>query len=400
MSDHEPSGGPMTDPAPVVPTLSWADVCGRRLERHGLSAPARAAGPADAVAAMCGAHAQVMSAAEVSIGLRVDGATRTTVRDALWKDRSLVKTYGPRGTVHLLPTADLPLWTSALSAVPAPANPLRAEARLTSGQADEVVAAIAAALAGAELTVDELGAEVAARTGSWATDPVMPAFQGMWPRWRQAMHLAAHRGALCFGPNRGRNVTYTSPQRWLPGFPPIPASDALAGLVRRYLYAYGPATPQHFAQWLSAPRGWAAQLFDSLAGELDQVEVGGTRAWVVAGDTAPATLPPGGVRLLPYFDHYTVGCHPRELLFPGPAAHRALSGGQAGNFPVLLIDGTVAGVWHLRRSGRRLDLTVEPLSPLTAAHRRQLDDQVERIGQIQEGVPRLTIGTVTVGGHA
>ena len=45
---------------------------------------------------------------------------------------------------------------------------------------------------------------------------------------------------------------------------------------------------------------------------------------------------PRGVRLLPYFDAYTVGCHPREQLFPGLAAQRALSRGQAGNVPVLL----------------------------------------------------------------
>ena len=241
---------------------------------------------------------------------------------------------------------------------------------------------------------------MAAHTGPWAADPVVPAFGGMRPRWQQAMHLAAHRGALCFGPNRGRKVTYTSPQRWLPGLQPTPAPAALAGLVRRYLHAYGPATPQQFAQWLSAPRRWAIQLFDSLASELEQVEVDGRLAWVRAGDTAPPATPPHGVQLLPYFDAYTVGCHPRERLFQGPAAQRALAGGQAGNFPVLLIDGTVAGVWHGRRSGRRLDVTVEPLTPLTVAERRELDDRVERIGEILESKPQLTLGSVTVGGHA
>jgi hypothetical protein len=111
-------------------------------------------------------------------------------------------------------------------------------------------------------------------------------------------------------------------------------------------------------------------------------------------------MPPQGVRLLPYFDAYAVGCHPREKVFPGRAAERALAGGQAGNFPVLLIAGVVAGVWHQRRSGRKLDNTVEPLEALTAAQRRELDDQVERIGEILEGTPRLTIGSVTVGPHA
>ena len=97
--------------------LTWGQVLARRQARTGLAAPL-AAGPAAAAAAMCGAHAQVLPAAELSVGLRLDGATRADVRAALWGDGTLVKTFGPRGTVHLLPTADLPMWTGALSTLP------------------------------------------------------------------------------------------------------------------------------------------------------------------------------------------------------------------------------------------------------------------------------------------
>ena len=390
----------MTHRTTDAPRLSWAEVCARRLERHALSAPSQDARPADIVRAMCGAHAQVMPAAELSIGLRIAGITRTDIRQALWSERSLVKTYGPRGTVHLLPTQDLPMWTGALSATP---YGLKADARnelLTPEQAEALIEAIAVVLEDAELTADELTEALIDHAGPWAGDPVMAAFQGMWPRWRMVQATAGVRGALCFGPNRGRNVTYTNPRRWLPGFRPADERTALAGVVRRYLHAYGPATPQQFAQWLAAPRRWAMELFDSLSGQLEQVEVDGTLAWVVAGDTSMPSTTPQGVRLLPYFDAYAVGCHPRELLYPGRAAERALAGGQAGNFPVLLIDGTVAGVWHQRRSSRKLDITVEPLEELTAAQRGELDDQVERIGVILEGKPQLTIGNVTAGGHA
>jgi hypothetical protein len=390
----------MTTRTTEVPRLSWAEVCARRLERHALSVPSRDARPADILGAMCGAHAQVLSAAELSIGLRIAGITRTDVQEALWTERSLVKTFGPRGTVHLLPTQDLPLWTGALSAIPLSRSSFLEDVRLTPEQTDAVVEAIAIALDDAELTIDELTEAVIARAGPWAGDLVMPAFQGMWPRWRQAMGTAANRGALCFGPNRGRKVTYTSPRRWLPGFRPADGQTAAAAIVRRYLYAYGPATPQQFAQWLGAPRRWAMELFDSLSGELQQVAVDGTLAWVAAGDTTAPSTAPQSLRLLPYFDAYTVGCQPRELVFPGRAAERALAGGQAGNFPVLLIDGVAAGVWHQRRSGRRIEIRVEPLEELTAAQRRGLDDQVERVGEILEGVPQLTIGTVTIGAHA
>ncbi|GAA2814148.1 winged helix DNA-binding domain-containing protein [Saccharopolyspora taberi] len=350
----------------------------------------------DAVAAVSGAHAQILSAAELSVGLRTSSTTRADVWEALWTERVLVKTFGPRGTAHLLPARDLPMWTGALSAVPG-RNPMPDGVRLTPEQTDEVVAAIDGALADAELTVDELTEAVVAATGSWAGDLVMPAFQGRWPRWRQAVGTAAHRGALCFGPNRGRKVTYTSPRRWLPGFRPMPSETAVAELARRYLRGYGPATPAHFARWLAAPERWAEQAFGAL--DLREVDVEGEVSWVLAGDE-DFDHEPGGVRLLPYFDAYAVGCHPRERVFPGRAAERALARGQAGNFPVLLVGGTAAGVWHQRRSGRKVDIAVEPLGRLTAAHRSALDEQVERIGAFLEARPRLTIGAVSAGPHA
>ncbi|MEU1214106.1 winged helix DNA-binding domain-containing protein [Streptomyces sp. NPDC005790] len=384
-------------------TVSWSRANARRLGRQSLSGSASPAGHTaldvtGAVAAMLGAHAQVLSAAELSVGLRAPGVTRTDVRTALWTDRALVKTFGPRGTVHLLPAEDLPMWTGALSAVPMGGSPFPKDARMTPDQVEAVVAAVADALTGAELTVDELSDEVIARTGPWAGDLVMPAFQGMWPRWRQVLHLAGHRGALCYAPNRGRKATYTNP-----GAVPMPGPEATAALVRRYLRAYGPATPAHFARWLAAPRGWAGQLFADLAGSGTIEEVSfedcGT-AYVVAGDTLFPEEEPRGVRLLPYFDAFAIASWPRERLFPGAAYERALAGGQAGNFPVLLVDGTVAGVWHQRRSGKRIAVTVEPLSPLDTGRTRALEEQVERVGEVLEGTAELTVGKVTVGGHA
>lgn len=407
-------------------TMTWGEASARRLARSGLTTPvpqeggagtgfAEAPGtpapgtPAAVLRTLCGAQAQVLSAAELSVGMRLAGATRADVRRALWDDRTVVKTFGPRGTIHLLPAADLPLWTGALGALPAGSgNGGGTLGLLTPGQADAVVAAAADALADAELTVDELTDAIAERAGSWAADPVMEAFQSKWPRWRAATALAAHRGALCFGPNRGRKVTYTSPQRWLPGFAPAPPDAALAALVRRYLHAYGPATPQDFARWLAAPTGWARDLFAAraAAGEIEPVELAGVPSWVVAGDLEGPVVPAEsaeqvrGVRLLPYFDAYAIACRPRELLFPGRAYERALTGGQAGNFPVLLVDGEAAGVWHQRRSGRRIAVTVEPLDRLPAARRRALEAEVARLGEIMEGRAELTVGPVTVGPHA
>ena len=301
-------------PDRVLPDMSWAQVSARRLDRHGLSAPLTDAEPADAVAAMCGAHAQLLTAAEWSVGLRLAGVTRGDVQMALWTGHSLVKTFGPRGTVHLLPTRDLPQWTGALSALPSAPNSSATDVRLAPGQTDAVIEAIADALAEADLTTDELSDAVVARAGAWAVDLVVPAFQGMWPRWRQALPLAGRCGARCASAQPG-------PEGHLHQPAPVAARlrarrrtarPGRAGPLLPALLRAGP--PAQFAQWLGAPRRWAAELFSSLAGELAQVQLGGMPAWLAAGDGARSVRAAPRLRLLPYFDAYVVAGQPRASL--------------------------------------------------------------------------------------
>lgn len=376
---------------PSAGTPTWEQVLARRLDRHHLAAPGP--GPAAVVAAMCGAHAQILTAGELSVGIRLGGAARADVRSALWDDRTLVKTYGPRGTVHLLPTADLAMWTGALAAVPRPLPSFGDGIVLTAAELDAVVAGLGAVLPGAARTVDELDAALAVELGPWAVERTMPAFGQLWPRWRMAVDTAANRGVLCFGPDAGRRITYTSPP------PFVPAEGGGSWLLARYLHSYGPATAAHYARWLSAPPAWATALFgaEAAAGRIEPLDGWG---WVAAGDTDFPDQAPRGLRLLPYFDAYAVGSWPRDRVFPGRAAERALARSQAGNFPVLLLDGVVGGVWHQKRAGRYLDLTVEPLADLSAARRRALDAEADRVGAFQELIPRLTVGPVTVGPHA
>jgi hypothetical protein len=367
--------------------FTWAQISARRLARNHLSRPAT--DPAHVAASVLGVHAQVMSAAELSIGVRTSKINREDVRHQLWTTKSLVKTRGPRGTVHLLAAADLPMWIGALAALPHPGS----RVDLSAAQTDEIVAAIADAVAGADLTVDELTDAIVARVGAWAGERTMDAFQDKWPRWRQIEDVAANRGAMCFGPVRERRVTYTR----LPSFAPMPADEALPELVRRFLYAYGPATPAQFARWLGSPPAWTAKLFER--DDLERVDFDGAAAYVNRGDTEAGGRATG-VRLLPYFDAYGIACSPRERLFPGPAADRALNRGQAGNIPILLVNGVVGGVWHQKSSGRKMAFTVEPLSELTGRQKRALDDEVDRIGAFSQATPSLTIGPVTAGPHA
>ena len=63
---------------------------------------------------LCGLHAQVISSAELTVWSRVEDLERGAVQRALWEDRTLVKTWAMRGTLHLLPADELPMWHAAL----------------------------------------------------------------------------------------------------------------------------------------------------------------------------------------------------------------------------------------------------------------------------------------------
>ena len=219
-----------------------------------------------------------------------------------------------------------------------------------------MIVAIGDALDDAELTVDDLTLAIRERTGPWAVERTMDAFQDKWPRWRQLTSTAAHRGVLCFGPNRGRNVTYTNPRRWLPGFQPL---GGIRGRARARPALppclSGPPRPNTSRRWLAIPSRGARELVRGA-----RRRARGSSTWTASrpssrGDTNSRPSRPRGVRLLPYFDAYMVAGQPRARLFPGVAATRALApAGQAGNYPVLLVDGVVGGVWHHRRSGKHV----------------------------------------------
>src|SRR6266487_3464441 len=99
---------------PPARRLEWDQVLGWRLRRHHLDQRAPSGELLAVVAEIADLHAQVMSSAELTLWTRVDGLDRQAVRDALWRDRTLVKTWAMRGTLHLLPAADYPLWQAAL----------------------------------------------------------------------------------------------------------------------------------------------------------------------------------------------------------------------------------------------------------------------------------------------
>jgi hypothetical protein len=383
-----------------VRELSWADVLARRLRGHALIDPASPPLLEEVVGRVGGIHAQVMSAAEISIGVRVAGTTRRAIRRAVVDERRLAKTYGPRGTVHLLPAGDLPMFMGALHALSH--EWVRAEESrigLDAGRLAELVAAIGDSLRGRMLTREELGARVMERLGSWAAVPAIASFGGLAPRWQAGLGYAAYADQLCFGPNRGNRATFVHPADWMGGSPPGDSFDCVTEVLRRYLLAYGPATPDAFAQWIGISRTQAAAIFADRQLFLEAVQIEGWTGWMWQGAGQDASQDQESVRLLPYFDAYGVGAYPRERVFGPMGATRALSRGAAGPVPIVVVNGEVAGVWEHARSSRRVRVTVDLFEPPSSSLSALVKAEGLRLAAVLEEPVDLQFGSVAIRAH-
>src|SRR3954470_1319168 len=96
-------------PPPI--SLTWNQVRTRRLARSALTR--RSSSLVDVARQVGGVHAQVQASAELQLAARVDGVTQQDVRAALWRDRTLVKAWTLRGTLHLHPADEVALWLPA-----------------------------------------------------------------------------------------------------------------------------------------------------------------------------------------------------------------------------------------------------------------------------------------------
>jgi len=342
-----------------VAELSWGQVHAFRLAGHHLSARAPKRDMVRATGDIGGAQAQVMSAAELQIAVRSE-ASATDVRNALWKQKTLVKTWLMRGTLHLVPARDLPLYTAAMSGSWIKTRPSWLKYfGLTELELKKLIDTIGGALDGEPMTREEIlavaGEGQSARVREWLKSG-----------WGGFLKPVARAGLLCFGPSRGQSVTFVRPSQWLGGWRDLEPEGALTEIARRYLHAFGPATKQDFRFWWGHWPGVGAAAWDGLQGDLATVSVGGRHAQMLASDLQRLPVAAkGSVQLLPPFDPYLMGHASRDHLFD--TVHRAKVSRTAGWISaVVLVDGRVEGTWTHRVSKDTLHVGVAPFTRLQA----------------------------------
>lgn len=346
-----------------------------RLSRHHLAGSYGADLPTIA-RDICGAQAQIMSAAYLQFWARNHQVRRADVETQLWQKRSLVKTSLMRQTVHLIPAEEFPIYIAALRSSRIAAV-LRVMGRfgIDREEADGLTALIMESLSSGPLgrtaIADFVRPKVSRRIRSWMSK--------VW----SIVRIPVSEGLICYGPGEGNEVCFIRSDQWLKKHKAVDSQKARVELFRRYLRAYGPATLRDFCHWSGMTAGEVRPLEKILKGELCEVLVEKHPCLLLREDLKTlekAASAESCVHLLPHFDPYLLGHREKDHLVPS-RHYKSVYRNQGWISPAVLVNGSITGTWSYRVKSRRVHVRVELFAQISREIRAAVAQDAQRFSE-------------------
>ena len=326
--------------------------------------------PAEVVAWLGAMQAQDFLGAKWSVGLRAPGLSDAAVDQAL-ADRTIVRTWPMRGTLHFVAPQDVK-WMLALLASRVLASSKGRWQQL--GLNDKIFAQSRkifrqALHGGKQLTRAELYQALERAKISTAGQ-----------RGYHLLSRNAQEGLICLGAPQGKQQTFVLLDEWVPPAKPLQREEALAKLVLRYFVSHGPATVKDFVWWSGLTGKDAQAGIEMNVSQLASGVVDSKTYWMGRRMSA---LPPHSpvVALLPGFDEYILGYTERDPILDPRHARRVYSGLNLLFNPTIVIDGRIQGTWKRLIRKETVDLSLHPFKRLNQAEAHALQRAIQRYGE-------------------
>jgi hypothetical protein len=357
----------------------------RLARRHRLAPGDRAPHVVEAARSLVALHGTDPSTIYLSAWARVDGMTVGDLERALYDERSLVKHLAMRRTLFVFPREALGDAQAGASARVAAGERRRLirdveEAGLhEDGERwlDQTAEAVVDALAGGrEATSAQLREELPGLDGailygegrSWG---------GQAPIGPRVLTTLSAAGRIVRASNDGRWSTsrprWTSMTAWLgEELAPPAEADGVAGLVERWLRAFGPGTEADLKWWLGSTLTAVRKALAALGAV--EVDLGGRTGYVLPGDEEPSEPVEPWAALLPALDPTTMGWIERDWYLGPYKAELFDTSGNAG--PTVWWDGRIVGGWQQGEDG---EVVLQVLEDVGADGRLALDAEAARL---------------------
>ncbi|MBO9152870.1 winged helix DNA-binding domain-containing protein [Chitinophaga sp. GCM10012297] len=340
--------------------MTTADILRLRLEQQFITKPFTGKAP-ELIWHLCAIQAQDYAAAKWAIGLRMPGFT-DEMADAAFTNKSLVRAYSIRGTIHVMHPEDARwLISFARNRYIITSASLHRKLELDEKTFSKSNSIIRKGLAdGQELTRDELKSLLEKKKIDCESQ-----------RLNHMLYRAGMDEVLCFGKRRGKEFTYALLDDYVPAGKSVPVKDALYQLALRFVTGHGPATAQDLSWWTGYPITACKTAFLSLKGELQNETIDKQEYWMLPG--AQTGKPATGLKLLSGFDEYYMGFKDKSLLLDKTFS-KSMSPPN-GLLPyIILLNGKIAGTWRRNIKKNCVGMEYQPFKPLTAAQQKSLKD--------------------------
>jgi winged helix DNA-binding protein len=325
--------------------------------------PVAARDPAEIARSIAGAQAQDVYAGPLTFRSRSRRLTAADIKRARIEERSLLRTWVMRTTIHLIPTDDAGWWLPLFEpGIEKWSRRRLAQLGMPAGQADKALK-----------LVERMLSDEGPLTRSEIAEHLERAGVELNPQTRlHVMGLAVTSGIACLGPDRGSQTCLVLREDWIGKPPPFDREKALAELARRYLHGFGPATDRDFTYWSGLPLRDVRAGLGSISSEIEEVSAG-DQAMLALRGALPRLPRQGQVRMLGNFDTYLLGWKDREFSVTGEHAVHVKAGGGGWIRPVIVEDGVVVGGWRSARKGGRIEISLN----LPKAERERLGAAIE-----------------------
>ena len=349
------------------------------LGRHHLIERAPKNRALDVVDDILGLNAQGALNFQISLWNRVVDLDTDFIPRSLYEDRSLVRSWFMRDTVHIIPSKRFALFRRALE------KGLMTEwnrwtiktGRKESQDAWEpLYPQVLDALDDGPLTLKQILEKV-----GWSGADA----QGRLHRLIREMSL---RGLICNARSSGpwyHNTEHTLSRvdRWLPraDLHSISEEEASSSLTKMYLKTYGPASISDFAYWTGMRVQEARPIFDAISDSLVEVSIANRKGeLLILEEDLEALLDaedgPRWARLLPEFDALIMG-HKDKTRFLDPTVKSSVFLPLADVAATIMVDGRVEGVWKMRKEKKSWRLEFSPFKELKEEERELVGEEVE-----------------------
>jgi hypothetical protein len=375
----------------AVRAIDVAERRARLARRHRLAPGHRAGDPVEAARSMVCLHGTDPATVYLSAWARVDGLAVADLDRALYAERSLVKHLAMRRTLFVFPRETLPYAQAGASERVAEAERRRLIRDVETaglhrdGQTwlTEVSEQVLGALSGGrEATSSELRDEIPLLEGSIVYGQGK-SWGGPVPVGPRVLTTLSAAGRIVRASNVGGwNVSrprWASMRSWLgEELASLPAAEGVAGLVERWLRAFGPGTAADVKWWL----GSTVAAVRGALGDLRAVEVdlAGQTGYLLPDDEEPTAPVEPWAALLPPLDPTTMGWFERDWYLGSYKEQLFDTSGNAG--PTVWWDGRIVGGWRQSDTG---EVVLQMLESVGAEGIAALEHEAARLTEWLEG---------------